>query len=331
MEICALWFEGKLGPTKIVERLKNEHEYILNREAVYSALREAGDRGFIRLSPAVSSDLSMKLSERFSGSIQVVSTGEFSVHQGLAAKAAELVIERIKHHERIKKDDKIRLGLGAGLTTRNIASDLASLYHSDPGLPDLVVHALTSGFRSDRAHLSPISWFSWFIKEANKRVSFVGLFAPPMVPSVQMYNEIKKLPGVAEAYSLADEIDIVVTSIGNAADSVGRWLPYVEEGKKPKLLEAGWLGDVLYCPFSGQGPISGETLGLNAVTLFSIPDLVKMARSGKRSVILVCGPSHSADRKRKTAALAPLLKNSELRVWTHIIMDVGTAQELLSE
>jgi DNA-binding transcriptional regulator LsrR (DeoR family) len=329
MNVCELWFKENLGPTEIQKKLEKEQGYYMSRETVYAILRDARDRGFIRLSPPTHDELSWKLSERYAGSIKVVSTGEFGVNHFLAAKAAELVVDRVKHHGSEDNDGKVRLGLGAGPTTRNIAHELANLYHADPSLPDIVIHALTSGFRSDRAHHSPISWFSWFTKEGSNRVSFVGLFAPPMVPSDKLYQTIKKLPGIAEAFEVAKDINIVVTSIGNTAKSGGDWLPFVEEDKKTTLLESGWCGDVLYCPYSENGPIPAKALSLQAVTLFTIPDLVAMARnSQKHSIILVCGPTHW-DGKLKTKALKPLLENPNLRVWTHLITDMGTAQDLI--
>jgi DNA-binding transcriptional regulator LsrR (DeoR family) len=327
MNVCELWFKEKLGPVEIQKKLEKEQDYYMRRETIYAILRDARDSGFIRMSPPIHDELSWKLSEHYAGSIKVVSTGEFGVNHFLAANAAELVIDRIKYHG--GNDRKVRLGLGAGLTTRNIAHELANLYHADASLPDIVIHALTSGFRSDRAHQSPISWFSWFTKEGTNRVSFVGLFAPPMVPSDELYQTIKKLPGISEAFEVAKDINIVVTSIGDTAKSGGDWLPFVEEDKKATLLESGWCGDVLYCPYSDKGPIPAKALSLQAVTLFTIQDLVAMARnSQKHSIILVCGPTHS-NGKLKTEALKPLLENPNLRVWTHLITDMGTAQELI--
>ena len=85
----------------------------------------------------------------------------------------------------------------------------------------------------------------------------------------------------------------------------------------------------MYCPYSDNGPIPEEVLEREAVTIFNIPDLVEMAKSRRHMIILVCGPSHTAEHRRKTQALRPLLENENLRVWTHLITDVGTARELL--
>jgi len=339
IEICNLWFRDKMGPEMIRKTINEKTEYNINREGVYALLKESRDRGFIRISPPEHNDLSWKLMAKYNGSIKVVSTGKAAVSEGLAAKAAELVIDRMKdlgdnaksqYNKENIENEKIHLGIGAGETAREVASEIATLYNTNSSLPNLEIHALTSGFQSDRAHLSPISWFSWFMKGSNERVSFVGLFAPPMVPDLEMYYEIKKLPGVVEAYEKARDVQIVVTSLGNAMDSDEHWFPYVEKKKKNNLKKKyRWRGDVLYCPYSDDGPLPEVALDREAVTIFKIPELVKMAKSGKHMIVLVCGPSHTKEHRRKTQALRPLLENENLRVWTHLIIDVETARELL--
>jgi DNA-binding transcriptional regulator LsrR (DeoR family) len=336
IDICNLWFRKKYGPAKIKDIINQETDYKISREEVYSLIKESRDLGFIRFSPPEHNELSWKLMAKFGGSIKVVSTGGNAIGEGLAASAAELVIDKIrslgesgksKSRKKNDKKKKVHLGIGAGYTTREVASEIARLYNEDSSLPDLEIHALTSGFQSHRAELSPISWFSWFMNGSNDRVSFVGLFAPPMVRDIETYEKIKELPGVVEAYEKAKNIQIVVTSLGDA-QSARHWFPYVtEDGKKSLRKEHGWKGDVLYCPYSDEGPIPEDFLELEAVTIFNIKDLVKMAKN--HMVVLVCGPSHEKKSIRKTEALRPLLKNKDLRVWSHLITDVGTARELL--
>ena len=336
IDICKLWFEKKMGPASIQKTINERKEYELSREEIYSLIKESRDRGFIRFSPPEHNELSWKLMENFSGAIKVVATGATAIGEGLAASAAKLVIDKIrtlgepgKSKNRKKNDTKkkVHLGIGAGYTTKEVASEIATRYNNDTSLPPLEVHALTSGFQSDRAELSPISWFSWFMKGSSDRVSFVGLFAPPMVEDNTTYEKIKKLPGVKEAYDRAKDIQIVVTSLGDA-QSAEHWFPYVtEDGKKSLKKDHGWKGDVLYCPYSDNGAISGIDLERTAVTIFNIDDLVHLAKH--RMVVLVCGPSHVEEGKRKTEALRPLLVNKDLRVWSHLITDVETARELL--
>jgi DNA-binding transcriptional regulator LsrR (DeoR family) len=338
LEICTLWFKDKMGPAKIQKTINDREEYELSREDIYSLIKESRDRGFIFFSPPEHIKLSRELHTRYGGTIKVVSTGDTAIGEGLAASAAELVINKIKNlggtgNNKRKKNDsknKVHLGIGAGYTAREVTSKIAEHYDEDTTLPPLEIHAITSGFKSDEAELSPISWFSWFMKGSSKRVSFVGLFAPPMVEDNTTYEKIKELPGVKEAYEKAKDIQIVVTSLGDA-QSAEYWFPYVtEEGKKTLRKDHGWKGDVLYCPYSDKGPILGKDLERFAVTLFNIEDLVNLAKDQiNHMVVLVCGPSHEKKSIRKTEALKPLLKNMDLRVWSHLITDVGTAHELL--
>jgi len=338
IKICDLWFREKMGPAEIKIKINKETEYKINREEVYSIIKESRERGFIFFSPPEHTELSGKLQTRYSGSIKVVSTGKSAIGKGLAASAAELVINKIRilgetdnYINKTKNDTKkkVHLGIGAGYTAREIASEIAARYNRDTSLPPLEIHAITSGFQSHRAELSPISWFSWFMSESTDRVSFVGLFAPPMVEDKPTYEKIKELPGVKEAYEKAKDIQIVVTSLGDA-QSPDHWFPYVtDKGKKSLQKDRGWKGDVLYCPYSDNGPIAEENLERFAVTLFNIEELVNLAKY--QMVVLVSGPSHDKSGRRKTDALRPLLKNKDLRVWSHLITDVGTAHELLAK
>lgn len=93
------------------------------------------------------------------------------------------------------------------------------------------------------------------------------------------------------------------------------------------LLERGWVGDVQYVPYSKGGPIVlGE--GFRSVVLFELPDLVRMAESGKKYVVLVGGPCSTCGEMR-TKALLPLIEQPRLHVWTHLVTDIRTAAELL--
>ena len=94
------------------------------------------------------------------------------------------------------------------------------------------------------------------------------------------------------------------------------------------MQDAGWVGDVQFRPYNRQGPII-EECPVRAVTLFDLSDLVRMARTDDKYVVLLGGPCGECGRL-KTDALIPLLTREELRLWTHLIVDVQTAGKLLS-
>ncbi len=330
LDVCSLYFDKHWGAEKISAEMK-KRGLSINRESVYRYLRKARERGYIKFLPPRDRELSARLKERFGGSIHVINTGQFTVNSILADAAAALVAEKIRDRGKFKGDIPVHLGFTGGVTCRNVAYVLSQQYKNDLKLPNLAIHAITGGFGAREAQLAPDTWFAWFLQHKNddpaREVSFVGLFAPPMVATPSMYEAIKNLPGVLEAFQDRSQIEILVTSLGIADDP---WLPFVEETRKSLLREqTGWVGDVLYCPYSKAGPIDEADLEWHPFTLFRIPELVEMAAGGK-TVILVCGPSHRNNR-RKTAALLPLLENPKLRVFTDLVIDVGTAQEVIMQ
>jgi hypothetical protein len=98
-------------------------------------------------------------------------------------------------------------------------------------------------------------------------------------------------------------------------------------GNTQPLIDKGHVGDVQYQPYSEVGPIRVNT-GIRAVTLFELSDLVELAASPDKHVLLVAGPCIRCGRP-KGRALRPLLTERSLRVCNHMIIDAGTAQELL--
>ncbi len=194
-------------------------------------------------------------------------------------------------------------------------------FHNDPEFPNLVIHAVTGGFRPQQPDLAPETWFSWFLEENDRseRAKFVGLFVPPLVPSSKMYQDIRGLQEVAESFALREEIDIIVTSLGTADDGF-----FADSGGEVNEM----AGDVLFCPYSASGTLDEKALARKPFTLFDISDMVNDVSRGKK-IILVCGPSHTTN-KLKTTALLPLLRNPKLRVFSDLILDIETAKDLLN-
>jgi hypothetical protein len=92
----------------------------------------------------------------------------------------------------------------------------------------------------------------------------------------------------------------------------------------------GWVGDVLFRPYSESKPILIDS-GIRAVTLFEISELIEICKKGGRYIVLISGPSsRSATCSTKSDALRPLL-SQDLRVWTHLVTDAGTAIEVLQD
>jgi hypothetical protein len=87
------------------------------------------------------------------------------------------------------------------------------------------------------------------------------------------------------------------------------------------------VGDVSYRPYSNTAPIITSE-GIRAVSLFELEDLVELARKPNKHVVLVAAPCGICNEP-KGAAIRPLLKEENLRLWNHLFIDLTTAQNLL--
>ena len=64
------------------------------------------------------------------------------------------------------------------------------------------------------------------------------------------------------------------------------------------------------------------------VTLFNFDELLKFSKEPGKHVVVTGGPCKTCQRS-KAKAIRPLLENPELRLWTDLIIDRTTAEELL--
>ena len=106
----------------------------------------------------------------------------------------------------------------SGWTTLQVARRLACGCAEFSG-PDLVLHALSSGFDITDPLRAPVAFFGSF-QNLSMKVDYFGLFVSAAVPW-NMYEDVKTQPGVRESFEHAPEVDIVVTSLASAADEHG--------------------------------------------------------------------------------------------------------------
>ncbi len=247
----------------------------------------------------------------------------------VAEAAADLALSLIKQLRAGQKDnaEPVHVGFGAGYTTMIAARRLGYRLRTESDVPKLTLHALSSGFLVKDPLLAPVAFFSFF-NEACVDVQYVGLFAEAVVPWAG-YERVKTIPGVRESFQAAKDVELVITSMASADDETGllnMFMTYDPKGLK-RLQKAGWMGDVQFRPFSRKGAIMVDS-GIRAVTVFELADFVKMAQTPNRHVVLVCGPA-SRSKVSKAPALRCLLEETDLRVWTHLVTDVVTAQKVL--
>ena len=339
---------GRPWNASTLARWLGEEGFPTTREEIYPIIRQAIDRRFLRLCPPLSTELFAQLMRKYprvpKDTIildlkQPSPGGETNAHatiEGLADRAAERVVELIREVAKDKRRgtqregvdrERVHIGFGGGGATQRIAHALAQQLASATHLPPLVLHALSSGLDVSRPLDSPIAFFSYF-ERIRPAVDFVGMISPLMTTSGQ-YAEVIDSPGIRQSRERAAEIDIVVTSLAQAEDEHGLLNTLVKEsaGARELLEDEGYVGDVLMHPFSASGPIDAD-IGIRAVTMFDLPELVEIAQTPGRHVVLLAGPCLGCGLN-KSDALRPLLTEPTLGVCNHLVTDSATAEGLL--
>ena len=327
--VCERFFGGD-GATSISKWLQAQ-SYNVNREQVYDLVRKGVKLGYVQLCPPEDMALTRRLQSVFpqaAADIQVLDVETETAPDHLTMAAAKKVVLLIK--ELGKQKERVHIGLGAGMTTKHFARDLALRLRSEPEaeLPKLVIHALTSGFSPRKPSTAPVAFFSFF-EWLKTNVEYVGMFSEPFVPWNQ-YDLVKKSPGVREAFEDRDQIDIVVTSLSDERDEHGFFREFLRIGAPEgldDLKNKEWVGDVQWHPYSDEGPITIAT-GIRPVTLFELDGLVKLSSTPFKHVMVISGPCAEC-KKDKSRALLPLMIRSDLRVFNHLVTDSATARALL--
>ncbi len=330
-----------------IQKEKNRPD--ITREKIYPLFWEACQRGYLLLQPPTEQQLKEQLVGYFSleehpGEITVVNVRGDSAAQHVTATAADQIVGLIDRVWQEKKEkypnepDKqaVHLGMGAGYAAMLVAKRLAQKIHAGEDVPQLVLHAIsTGGFLPNEPHKAPSTYFTYFDPSLTS-IKFVALFSATVVNNDD-YESLKQNPGVRFCFDQKDDIDIVVTSLAAADHEHGLLVQYlthlVDQGlMEPDLLknmrDAGWVGDVQFRPYSVDGPLP-NVCPVRAVTLFELDELVKMATEPNgKYVVLVAGPCGECGETKKQA-LKPLVANEKLRLWTHLVTDARTARELM--
>lgn len=301
----------------------------LTREGVYPLIIEGAARNYLLLCPPPQQELTDRLADRYKldpARVRVVATRGKAANEQVSWAGGDVVLDLVREMGQRKR--QVHLGLGSGWTTLQVARRVAQRLRTEFGGPDLVLHALSSGFDIKDPLRAPVAFFGAF-SNLPMKVDYLGLFVSAAVPW-NMYEDVKTQPGVRESFQHAPEVDIVVTSLAGAGDEHGalnRFLKLWGNEAIEDLRSQGWVGDVQYLPYSPTGPITVKS-GVRAVTLFELADMVSMVRSKDKHVVLVGGPCGDCGRP-KADALRPLLEEPGLRVWSHLVLDAGTAEKLL--
>jgi len=334
VQLCEGWIEEGWSADDAADWLRDQTPRIdVGRTRVFALLGEARRRGLIRLQVRSSPGLQTRLSERLdvpADRIRVVDAAGPAAAEQVARHGAEVTLDLIRALAAATDYDRIGVGLGGGHTLRRVSRHLADLLQRAGDRPALAIHALSSGFDPCAPQYAPVTFLGAFEPVADELVGlFSGVFEEAQA------RRMRDLPGVRESFRLARKIDVVVTSLASARDHAGALNLFLAHGDHPELAESrqrlqalGWVGDVLYEPYGDDGPIDAA-LQVRPVSVLDLADLRRRARSDDKAVVLVAGPSESG--RSKADALLPLLTRPRLRVWSHLVVDAPTAEQVLQE
>jgi len=321
----------------------------LSREKIYPLFWEAAQRGFLLLKPPMEKLLADRLAGQFQirdskRHIKVVNAVGDTASSHVASAAADIIVDLVEKvaHEKMSKTrpggplPKVHLGMGAGYATMLVAQRIAKRACTGVQFPSLVLHAISAGgFLVNEPQKVPSTYFAYFDRNFTN-IECVSLFSETVV-NHEDYDRIKMNPGTRRAFERKTEIDIFITSLATARHEhglLGQFLSHLigEELLDRKVLQnmydAGWVGDVQFCPYSNHGPLD-DICPVRAVTLFELDELVQFAKKDGKYVVLVAGPCGECGASKKDA-LIPLLANEKLGLWTHLVTDARTAKEIIA-
>ena len=243
------------------------------------------------------------------------------------------------------------IGLGPGRGTRDFCRHLGRLLESDSSDVRLRLVAISAGAPARQPEYASSSFYNLF--PPGRVVECVGLFAETLIPCSD-FKKIQGRPGIAEAFREKETgaIDIIVNSMGDLADGEDLLGAFLEQArsrafpinttlqafleKKARLIAKGqdtgtmedMIANVQYRPYTNAGPMYEQKRELRACTLFELKDFVDLVKQGRHVILIarqcgVCGMT-------RARGLRPLLTQPDLKVWSHVLMDIATARELLS-
>lgn len=328
-EVVRSWLRGEAA--KATARTLNEElerrgiRERANHHVVRVVLTGIWEEQHLLLQPPADEELARQVAAycRVSNEqVQVVRSplgDEAATLQAAAQRAADITCMLIERLAESKKE--VHVGIGAGQTSYLACVRLAQrLVASEPLLRaqrKLVFHAISPGCDAERPLDDPSAKFA-LLDRIGLPTGFVGLFAEAVVPTERI-EEVKRLPGTQRGYERKGEIDIVLTSFASRHSAHGLWNRYAAcyPSALRQLDRLGWIGDLHFRPFAEDGPIT-QDVGIEAVTLFTIEELRKLAESDGKHVVLISGP-------RKIDALIPVINCPALRCWDYLVTDVNSA------
>ena len=318
----------------VAEKIREEYPKAnFTREMVWPFASEAVRRRFLVLVPPFEAQMQQSLAKKYphlADRIHVIRTASHLDNKKVSVAAAKIALEHAKKIAAKLNGEPLGLGLGPGRATRDFCECFGRLIAADRDAPKLDLFAISAGCPAKEPEYASISFFNLFDDQiVHERT---GLFAKTLV-FARDFPHIQKRAGVKEAFEARDKIHMVVTSMGDMNDEHDLLRLFLKDSgvDVAALCKCGWLGNVQYRPYTAEAAVKEKNHELRAVTLFELDDLVRMAARDDKKVILIARQCGKCKRTR-AKALEPLLKeNSNLKVFSDLVMDAATCQELLHQ
>lgn len=328
--VLEMFIYDDLSPAVISERIQDELNIPLNREAVYPMVREAVRRGYLQLTPPRNRVLANFFKNfKNKGDITVVDTKGSVSGRYVANAGAHVTLDLIKQIAKRRRKEPVHLGLGIGRSTMELVQCLAPLLGTMERPPSLVLHAISPPASIIDPMDNPVSAFGC-LREVVPSIEYVSLAVGPIV-NAKDYRTMINSKIVKPSFDRAGEIDIVISSLADADDAHGALRGYLDRLSATQMLaldKQGWVGDLQLRPYANHGPIP-ITTGIRPVMLFELKELVKFAKQKNHYVVLLASKCSNCAQS-KARALRPLLREPSLHVWTHLVLDTETANEVMA-
>lgn len=342
-EVVSRFLRSPSSTQQIAEEINELYGTHLTREQIYPELRKAVRRRVLVHTPSRDAVLESRLrasaagaEERGAprGSIAVVNSTGALATENVPSSAAKIVLGLLKEVAGHRPGKPVHIGIGIGWSTMRFCRQLGAMLRDDVEAPALTVHALATAYSFWSPLETPIAGFTYLANAYRPPVEFVGLFAQPFEKS-EHYQTLLDRREVKKAFERRDEIDVVVTSLasGDGGECEHGYLrkhllEYGPADGIQELQKHGWIGDVQLRPYSAREPLSISHGHIKPVTLFELEELAAHVARGKY-VVLLCSPCGRCFRS-KAAAVMPLLEEPQLRVWSHLVIDYGTAYHVIT-
>jgi hypothetical protein len=332
--VVELLLRDKKTPTEIWPLVNNEFPGAqLTREKVYRLLAAALDDQYVRLQPPLEEELAESVEKLFDckpGSVRVVACPMPASNEAVSHAAADWALELAKKIARNLGHSSVWLGLGPGSGTRDFATRFSRLLRGDLTTPKVSLLAITAGGPADQPQYAPVSYFNLF-SQSNVDQQ-IGFFAETFLPR-RDFDRLKKTPplGIKEAIDAKKQVRMVITSMGDREDPHALFRVFHDQSKTKPKWWSECVGDCQFRPFSQTAPIVEGPDDLRGATLFELEELVHMSGQSDKEVILIARPCALClpPSRTRAHALLPLLTSDSLRVFSKLVMDSGTARDLV--